>query len=73
MREVEILMHPVGIMNMNLQLECFSNYIITALWLRDELNEQEFNIINKYIKKNVQEVSKANRVAGTRARFLSNG
>ena len=29
----------------------FSNYIITALWLRDELNEQELKIIDKYIKK----------------------
>ena len=29
----------------------FSNYMITALWLKDELNKQEFNIVNKYIKK----------------------
>ena len=29
----------------------FSNYMITALWLRDELNEQEFKIVNKYIEK----------------------
>ena len=29
----------------------FSNYMITALWLRDELNEQEFKIADKYIKK----------------------
>ena len=29
----------------------FSNYMITALWLKDELNEQEFKIVNKYIKK----------------------
>ncbi len=29
----------------------FSNYMITALWLRDELNEKEFKIIDKYIKK----------------------
>ena len=29
----------------------FSNYMITALWLKDELNEQEFKVINKYIKK----------------------
>jgi hypothetical protein len=29
----------------------FSNYMITALWLKDELNEQEFEIVNKYIKK----------------------
>ena len=29
----------------------FSNYMIAALWLRNELNEQEFNIVNKYIKK----------------------
>ena len=29
----------------------FSNYMITALWLRDELNEQEFKIVDKYIKK----------------------
>ena len=29
----------------------FSNYMITALWLRDELNEQDFEIVDKYIKK----------------------
>ena len=29
----------------------FSNYMITALWLKDELNEQEFEIVNKYIEK----------------------
>ena len=29
----------------------FSNYMITALWLKDELNEKEFKIVNKYIKK----------------------
>ena len=29
----------------------FSNYMITALWLRDELNAQEFEIVDKYIKK----------------------
>jgi len=29
----------------------FSNYMITALWLKEELNKQEFNIVNKYIKK----------------------
>ena len=29
----------------------FSNYMITALWLKDELNEQEFKIVDKYIKK----------------------
>ena len=29
----------------------FSNYMITALWLKDELNEQEFKIVNKYIEK----------------------
>ena len=29
----------------------FSNYMITALWLKDELNAQEFEIIDKYIKK----------------------
>jgi hypothetical protein len=29
----------------------FSNYMITALWLRDELNEQEFKIVDQYIKK----------------------
>ena len=25
--------------------------MITALWLRDELNEQEFKIVDQYIKK----------------------
>ena len=29
----------------------FSNYMITALWLKDKLNEQEFKIVNNYIKK----------------------
>ena len=29
----------------------FSNYMITALWLKNELNEQEFKIVNNYIKK----------------------
>jgi hypothetical protein len=29
----------------------FSNYMITALWLKNELNEQEFKLVNKYIKK----------------------
>jgi len=29
----------------------FSNYMITALWLRDELNEQELKIVDQYIKK----------------------
>ena len=29
----------------------FSNYMITALWLKDELNAQEFEIVDKYIKK----------------------
>jgi hypothetical protein len=31
--------------------DVFANYMITALWLRDELNVQEFNIVDKYIKK----------------------
>jgi len=29
----------------------FSNYMITALWLKDELDAQEFEIVDKYIKK----------------------
>jgi len=29
----------------------FSNYMITALWLKDELSEQEFKIVDQYIKK----------------------
>ena len=29
----------------------FSNYMITALWLKDELSAQEFEIVDKYIKK----------------------
>ena len=29
----------------------FSNYMIAALWLKDELNEQEFEIVDKYIRK----------------------
>jgi hypothetical protein len=28
----------------------FANYMITALWLSGELNEQEFNVVNKYIE-----------------------
>ena len=31
--------------------DVFSNYMITALWLKDELNEQEFKIVNQYINK----------------------
>ena len=31
--------------------DVFGNYMIAALWLRDELNKQEFKIVNKYIKK----------------------
>ena len=29
----------------------FSNYMIGALWLKSELNDGEFKIVNKYIKK----------------------
>jgi hypothetical protein len=29
----------------------FSNYMIGALWLKSELNDDEFKIVNKYIKK----------------------
>ena len=31
--------------------QVFANYMISALWLRDELNEQEFKIVDQYIKK----------------------
>ena len=31
--------------------DVFSNFMITALWLKDELNEQEFKTVNTYIKK----------------------
>ena len=31
--------------------DVFANYIITALWLRDELNTQELKIVDKYINK----------------------
>ena len=31
--------------------DVFSNYIITALWLKEELNDQEFKTVNKYINK----------------------
>jgi len=31
--------------------DVFSNYMINAIWLRDELNEQEFEIVDQYIKK----------------------
>ena len=29
----------------------FARYMVNALWLKDELNEQEFKIVNKYIEK----------------------
>jgi hypothetical protein len=29
----------------------FGNYMITAIWLKSELNEKELKIVNKYIKK----------------------
>jgi hypothetical protein len=29
----------------------FSNYMITALWLKDELTKKEYKIVNSYIKK----------------------
>ena len=48
---VEMLMHPVGITNMQYARDVFGNYMITALWLRDELNEQELIIVDKYINK----------------------
>ena len=35
----------------NFARDVFSNYIITALWLKDELNDQEFKTVNKYINK----------------------
>jgi len=31
--------------------DVFSNYMINAIWLRDELNEQEFQIVDQYINK----------------------
>ena len=31
--------------------DVISNYMINAIWLRDELNEQEFEIVDQYIKK----------------------
>ena len=31
--------------------DVFGNYMIAALWLRDELNEQELKIVDKYINK----------------------
>jgi len=31
--------------------DAFGSYMITALWLKDELNEQEFKIVDKYIEK----------------------
>jgi len=32
-------------------VDVISNYMINAIWLRDELNEQEFEIVDQYIKK----------------------
>jgi len=31
--------------------DVFSNYVIAALWLRDDLSEKEFEVVDKYIKK----------------------
>ena len=42
---------PVGFIEYAFASDVFSNYMITALWLRDELNEQEFKIVDKYINK----------------------
>ena len=36
----------------------FSNYMITALWLKDELDKQEFKTVNKYIKKMYKKILK---------------
>ena len=38
--------------------------MITALWLRDELNEQEFEIVDKYIKKMYKKFLQSNRASG---------
>jgi hypothetical protein len=38
--------------------DVFSNYIITALWLKDELNDQEFKTVNKYINKMYKKFTK---------------
>ena len=51
----------------------FSNYMITALWLRDELNEQEFKIADKYIKKMYKKFLKPIELQEQEQRFLSNG
>ena len=32
-------------------VDVISNYMINAIWLRDELNEQEFQIVDQYINK----------------------
>jgi hypothetical protein len=42
----------------NFARDVFSNYIITALWLKDELNDQEFKIVNKYINKMYKKFTK---------------
>jgi hypothetical protein len=31
--------------------DVFAHYMITALWLKDELNEQEFKVVDQYMKK----------------------
>jgi hypothetical protein len=31
--------------------DVFADYMITALWLKDELNKQEFKVVDQYIKK----------------------
>jgi len=42
----------------NFARDVFSNYIITALWLKDELNDQEFKTVNKYINKMYKKFTK---------------
>ena len=34
--------------------DVFGNYMIAAIWLKSELDESEFKIINKYIKKKIK-------------------
>ena len=40
----------------------FGNYMINAVMLKSELNKEEFKIVDKYIKKNVQKILKTNSI-----------
>ena len=51
----------------------FSNYMIGALWLKSELNDDEFKIVNKYIKKMYKNFLKPVEFEKKRSWYISNG